>query len=274
MGLNVEITFTGLTRGTTNVDMFLPDYNIAVEYNGVYWHKVTKRRTKDHHYNKWSDCNDNNVQLIQVWDDQEEQGLKDLLYRLDIPEQVKGVLPNLPDYYSERIGAEETDVIKLNKTTASELLTENPILNISKDAYYVGLQDVSGHLRAVLVLSPSDKDGELRIDRYETAGIVVGGLDKLLTYAEQEYKPTQIIRYADRSVSEASLYEDNGFIFETPFEPDYSYLAKSSRVNKSHYAGLLPTDPQPYRIYDSGSDLYIRQSNCSQVPMPVLLKAA
>jgi len=272
MGLNVEITVTTLTRGQTDVDMFLPDYNIAVEYNGVWWHKETKQRGKDYHYEKWSDCNDKDVQLIQVWSDQVESALRELLYRLDMPEKL--ALPSLPVYYSERIRAEEVDVIRLNKTTASELLTENLLLNIGKDAIYLGLQDVSGHLRAVLVLSHTSKSGELRIDRYETAGVVTGGINKLLSYAEQEYKPTQIIRFADRSVSEASFYEDNGFIFETPFEPDYSYLVKQWRVNKSHYAGLLPTDPQPYKIWDSGSDLYIRQNNCSQPFLMPTLKVA
>jgi hypothetical protein len=50
------------------LDIFLPDYNIAIEYNGIYWHhEDVQTITKDYHYNKFQECLDNNIRLITVF---------------------------------------------------------------------------------------------------------------------------------------------------------------------------------------------------------------
>ena len=47
------------------LDLFLPDYNLAIEVNGVYWHSL-----KDEHYhiNKLNRCESNGIRLLQFYD--------------------------------------------------------------------------------------------------------------------------------------------------------------------------------------------------------------
>ena len=47
------------------LDLFLPDYNLAIEVNGAYWHSL-----KDEHYhiNKLNRCESNGIRLLQFYD--------------------------------------------------------------------------------------------------------------------------------------------------------------------------------------------------------------
>ena len=50
------------------LDIFLPEYKIAIEYNGSYWHSEEKGKSETYHYNKWKACQDKGIQLIYIWD--------------------------------------------------------------------------------------------------------------------------------------------------------------------------------------------------------------
>ena len=48
------------------LDIYIPEYNIAIEYNGEYWHRNTQE--KDHL--KQTMCKENNIKLITIWEKQ------------------------------------------------------------------------------------------------------------------------------------------------------------------------------------------------------------
>lgn len=50
------------------LDIYIPSLNLAIEYNGVYWHS-NKFLNRDAHYNKYLRCLENGIRLIQVWED-------------------------------------------------------------------------------------------------------------------------------------------------------------------------------------------------------------
>ena len=47
------------------LDIFLPELNIGIEYNGDFWHS-DKFKDKNYHYNKYLKCKNNNIRLIQI----------------------------------------------------------------------------------------------------------------------------------------------------------------------------------------------------------------
>ena len=58
------------------LDFYLPDKNLAFEYNGIYWHS-TKHKEKDYHYNKSIECFNKGIRLVHIyefesWEDIEE----------------------------------------------------------------------------------------------------------------------------------------------------------------------------------------------------------
>ena len=52
------------------IDIYLPDYKIGIEYNGLVWHSEKFGKDKDYHLNKLNRCNDNDIKLIQIFEDE------------------------------------------------------------------------------------------------------------------------------------------------------------------------------------------------------------
>jgi hypothetical protein len=49
------------------LDIYLPDINMAFEFNGLYWHSDA-RLPKDYHYNKANECDSLDIDLIQIFE--------------------------------------------------------------------------------------------------------------------------------------------------------------------------------------------------------------
>ena len=54
------------------LDIYLPEYNIAIEYNGIYWHRPAKFGSKlqwfIYHQNKEELCNSLGIKLLHLWE--------------------------------------------------------------------------------------------------------------------------------------------------------------------------------------------------------------
>lgn len=51
------------------LDIYLPNLNLAFEFNGLYWHSNIYKND-NYHYNKIKDCLKNNIMLINIWEDE------------------------------------------------------------------------------------------------------------------------------------------------------------------------------------------------------------
>ena len=50
------------------LDIYLPELKLALEYNGEYWHDETKKRKPGYHKEKQKACEKKGIKLIEVWD--------------------------------------------------------------------------------------------------------------------------------------------------------------------------------------------------------------
>jgi DNA-directed RNA polymerase subunit RPC12/RpoP len=64
------------------LDMYVPDFGVAVEYCGMYWHSVSSGKTKQYHRGKYKLCEDNNIRLITVTDDDIRFNKKEVLSKI------------------------------------------------------------------------------------------------------------------------------------------------------------------------------------------------
>jgi hypothetical protein len=56
--------------GVKELDIYLPDYKIAIEYNGLYWHSELKGRDRNYHLNKTLECDKQGIELIHIFEDE------------------------------------------------------------------------------------------------------------------------------------------------------------------------------------------------------------
>lgn len=248
------------------LDFYLPDLNIAFEFNGLYWHSEATGKDNNYHYDKWKKCFDKGIQLITVWEDD---------WNLKRPVVEKVLAHKLGVSSSEKIGARKTVVdSEVSFSEASQILNNNHIQGSVSGSDYIGLRSqVDNSLVAVMVLKRSfNTTGELDVEivRYATSQSVQGGFSKLLKYVVKEFNPNTVSTFSDNEVSDGGLYERHGFEKVYELKPDYKYIVNGERKHKFLFRKKrFETDSEMlfedgltereladlnglYRVYDSG----------------------
>lgn len=52
------------------LDIYIPDRKIAIEYNGSYWHSEENGKDRNYHMNKYLKCKEKEIRLIQIFEDE------------------------------------------------------------------------------------------------------------------------------------------------------------------------------------------------------------
>lgn len=243
--LSEEIEVLQNTRVLTKpreIDIYIPDKKVAIEFNGLYWHTENKGRDRRFHHDKWKKCKEQGVQLITVWED--DWRLKE--------EVVKSMIAHkLGVGCEKRVYARETKLHEIGHKEASEFLSNNHIQGKCNGTVRYGLF-YNGDLVAVSVWRKYQDI--LYLDRYATSCTVVGGMGKMLKYGKlyaEEHGLSKIITFADHEVSDGSLYETLGFTRDNELSPDYKYVVDGQRKHKFGYR-LKRFKNDPDLLYQEG----------------------
>lgn len=246
-------------------DVLCPDQRVAVEYNGLHWHTEAKRG-KMYHFDKTEAFLKEGVKLIHVWEDEwrdRRPAVERLLARkLKVSQEV-------------RLNARSLRPGEATPKQARDFLEEFHIQGSVPGSVRLTLEDTN--IRA-LMLFRKRGEGVWDLARYATNGIVRGGFSKLLTRFKREYSPESIVSFADRGVSDGSLYRDSGFQLDGEIPPDYKYVKRGTRYHKFNFrkhrfksdpnleyeAGLSERELAKLnnfdRVYDSGKEKWVWNS--------------
>jgi hypothetical protein len=243
------------------LDIYLPEYKVAIEYNGLYWHNEL-RKDRNYHLDKTNKCLENGVRLIHIFEDEYE----------NTPTIVKDRLKNMLGI-NKRIYARKCEVKKIKPTEANAFIKKYHIQGSGRANVHLGLWHNS-ELVAVMTFLNGDiskgiTDWELNRFCNKSGVTVVGGASKLFKYFTRHHSTETIISYADRRWSAVSpFYEKLGFEHNKDTVPNYWYILPSE-MNRTHrYALRKPSGcgdterelrlSEGYlRIYDCGSSKYI-----------------
>lgn len=201
------------------LDVYIPSKNMAIEFNGVFWHSE-RFKDSDYHYIKWRECNKKGIQLLQIWED-------DWVERRDI---VESMLSHKLGMSVDRVFARKTEVVIASTKASNDLLDKHHIQGSVGAKVKLGLEH-NGELVAVMLFKDRG-NGEYELVRYATSKAVVGGFSKLLKHFTSNYDYESIVSFADLCVSDGGVYESNGFMLDKVIPPDYSYLSGNIRVHK------------------------------------------
>ena len=208
------------------LDVYIPELGVAVEFNGLYWHDDSHVPNGEH-ARKLKLCAERGVQLITVWED-------DWLYRRSVVESM----------LKHKLGVSEAPTVYARKTTLNtvrvqevrEFCEKNHIQGFVPGTLYLGLYDALNNLVAVSIWRKNKNT--LYLERYCTSVILPGGMGKLLKHAkvwatEQGFE--RFVTFSDHVVSNGKLYQILGFTLDAELPPDYMYVVNKKRVHKFNY---------------------------------------
>jgi hydroxymethylpyrimidine pyrophosphatase-like HAD family hydrolase len=110
------------------LDIYLPDHNLAIEYNGKWFHDETYK-DKHYHLMKTNLCNNENIQLIHIFDDEWE-------FKKDI---VKNRLKHILGLNDKHIYARKCIVKEINTKEAKEFCEQYHIQGYGVSSVKLGL---------------------------------------------------------------------------------------------------------------------------------------
>jgi hypothetical protein len=236
---DVGITTINNTRDIIHpkeIDIFLPDYNLAIEYCGLYWHSENMKNDKLYHKLKMEECVKLDIQLLTIFEDE-------WTFKKDI---VKNTLLHLTNKSSNSIYARKCNIKVINSKDKDTFFNNYHIQGTSRGTINLGLFH---HNDLVACMSFLKNKNEYILNRYATSGYVVGGFSKLLKFFQSNYEWTQLVSFADLRWSNGKVYELNGWTLDTILPPDYSYIEYNKRVHKFNYRHKHL--PKKLKNYDS-----------------------
>lgn len=228
------------------IDIFLPYYNLAIEYDGLYWHSTTVVGEK-YNFNKTKKCLEKGIKLIHIFEDEWE-------LKTDI---VKSILTHNLGKTKNKIYARVCKIRRIDEEDTIDFLNKNHLQGFYKSDFYYGLF-FKNTLVSIMSFSQI-KDNAINsfiIDRYcsKIDTNVIGGASKLLKHFIKMHKTLQILTYVDRRWSEGDLYKRLGFERVKITEPTCFYFNRNERftLSESHNKPIN----EDKKIFDSGSILF------------------
>lgn len=205
------------------IDIYLPDYKLGIEVNGVYWHSHLLKEST-YHKEKSDYFKELDINIFHIWEYQWTNPIKNKI--------VKSMLLNKIGKISNRIYARKCVIKEIHSSEYKDFCNYNHIQGHSPAQVKLGLfynnELIScmsfGKLRMNLG-NKIKKDGEWELVRFcnKLNTSVIGGASKLFKYFENNYKPFKIISYADNDYSQGKLYNTLGFDDKGITNISYSY---------------------------------------------------
>ncbi len=217
------------------IDVFIPELNIGIEFNGLYWHSETvltaNGRSPQHDFKKWKEFKEKGIRLLVIFEDEWE-------FKQEI---VKSRLSNILGATRRRVYARKCLVRAVSSKEASVFCDTNHIMGRGRSNIRLGLYH-EDKLVSLMTFTTSNISRKLKeaweINRFASVlGVsVVGGASKLFKAFVSQIQPAKVISYADNRWSDGGLYQQLGFEFTGAGTANYWYTQQNSLVRIHRYA--------------------------------------
>ena len=216
------------TLGGKELDIYLPEYNLAIEMNGVYWHSEIYL-DKNYHREKTLKCRELGIDLLHIWED-------DWKYKRDI---IKSIIRNKVGDIKNKIFARKCEMRKVESTESNKFLDENHIQGSSPSQLRYGLY-FEDRLISLMTFgyrfTNSKREYELIRFCNKINTNVIGAASKLFShFIKSNTQIKEVISYSDISLFNGNLYEKLGFNKNNLSEPNYFWIIDGIRKHRFNF---------------------------------------
>jgi hypothetical protein len=225
------------------IDILIPEKNLAIEFNGSYFHSDLFK-TRQYHLHKTKELNSKGLTAVHIWECDWKAS----------PDIIKSTLTSLLGKTPVKIYARNTQVREISNAQAADFLRHNHLQGTSVSKIRLGLF-YKEELVSVMTFSGlrkatgrSSVEGSFELVRFCSKKYtnVIGGASKLLKYFIKEYKPSAILSFANRDWSTGNVYQKLGFTFTGFTPPGYFYVKSNIRFSRFQF--------QKHKLVQAGKD--------------------
>jgi G:T-mismatch repair DNA endonuclease (very short patch repair protein) len=185
------------------LDVIIPDFNVAIEFNGVFWHNGMNKY-KEYHRDKRLKCEAKGIRLITIWED--EWATK--------KDKIQAYLKSVFGLKEVKVPARKCRISEVAPKEAIKFLDANHLQGYGVVCpTYIGL-----YFDNLLVALMSFRGGfssvaNIELQRYVTLSghSVQGGFSRLLSHWRLENYDKTLVSYIDLDKFVGKSYELSGF---------------------------------------------------------------
>lgn len=216
------------------LDIYLPDYKLAIEYCGEYWHSSSSKEEeaaiKHKHAEKHKRCHAAGIRLLTLY----ETEWKEHNYA------VRRLIRNAMGKSRGKLMARKCAVRRVSNAAARSFYARYHPQGGDGHGEHYGLfwkDKLVACMR--FAFGTNDRGGAERIwtlSRYATRVTVAGGASRLFQAFLRDNQPTEVKSFSDNRFFEGEMYNALGFRLEKELPPDYMvWSPKLGLRPKSHY---------------------------------------
>lgn len=210
------------------IDIYLKELNLGIEFNGLYWHSDTFIPHK-YHQNKSLYFKDKNIFIVHIY---EWEWLNPKMQ-----EKIMIYLKNLILDERQTVYARKCKVNEIDTKIYRDFLEEYHLQG------FIGAETKLGlYYNGKLVQVMSFGKGRFGVKSTELLRLcthkdykVVGGAEKLFHYYIKKYNPTQVVSYCNIDKFQGNVYYRLGMKCDKINPPNYVWINSSTLDIKSRY---------------------------------------
>jgi len=242
------LTKWNITHETSNrsilngseLDIYVPSLRIAIEYNGIYWHTDAIRKNTQFHYNKWMQCQQQGIRLIQIWED-------------DWNSKREAVMAKLEEVFNIDNNLDNTKITSIDLLDAETFTGKYNLTRTDIGTYNYGLTDEYNNIKAILSFD-YEQDKQIHIKSYTMKNSTTDSFGRLLDFIQHKYAVNKITAILDNAHDNPKDYINNNFVENKTIEPDFTYSTGHKRIDKDSVSDMTNKP----RIWNSGHTVYIK----------------
>ena len=244
------------------LDIYIPEKNIAIEYNGLYWHSEA---CVDNNYHKMKSdmCKERGIHLIHVFED-------DWMTKKNI---VCSVIENFLGCGQQKIYyARKCEVREVEYAEMQNFLVKNHMLGrVAGMSHCIGLYD-NDELLSLMAFRCTSKDESIcELSRYAIkCGInIKGGAERIFKHFLREYGHlyTRVRTFNENGMFKGTVHYRLGFQYVCDNPPNYMYfdsklgirVTKQSlrKVRLSYKKGekQFEEEGRYFKVYNAGNNV-------------------
>lgn len=223
------------------LDIYIPDKNIAIEYNGIFWHSESLCGKVDYHLEKTASCRAKGINLIHIFENEMINNRKLVFSNLS---KILGILKYNIDSHSLQINM-------VSEELKSKFLNKYHLQQDCQSDINIGLFKKN---KLVYLMCFSDKkNGVYELLRYCSINNFnfLNAKGRLLNYFEENYHPKLLITFVDRRWDNGDILMNHGFKFIMNTSPNCWYFKRGFRDLYSSSEFSKNTLEKKLKIFDN-----------------------
>lgn len=245
-GVKFEQNNRSILKGQ-EIDIYLEEYRIGIECNGLYWHSDLFK-DKFYHIKKSEECLKNNIHLIHIFEDE----------WLNKQEIIKNIILGKIGKFSRKIFARKCVIKEINNIIAEDFLEKYHIFGYSPTNNNYGLYYENELISVMTFKNYCVNNFELTHYAVKDNYCIIGGAKKLFHHFIKHHDVHTIFSYCDIRFFGNDFYYKLGFEYINNIEPTFDYVLNRTRLKENN------SNKKLHKIYNCGQVLFLYQNKISE----------